>query len=137
MRPLRKRRRIQMVAASVLLLGLASVLFGYAFRDGIQFFRTPSDVAAQPPPASETFRLGGMVEIGSLVRQGTEVAFRMSDGTHSVAVAYSGITPDLFAEGEGVIATGNLVDGQFQAQEILAKHDEEYMPRELADMKME
>jgi len=131
---LKKRRRVRLILWSMAAMALSVAVFGYAFRDGIRFFRTPSQVAATPPAARETFRLGGMVEEGSLMRRGAQVAFRITDGEGAVAVSYTGITPDLFAEGEGVIATGRLEDGVFLATEILAKHDESYMPRELADM---
>lgn len=134
MKQLRKRRRVQFLAVSALLLGAATALFGYAFRDGIQYFRTPAEVAERPPLASETFRMGGMVKHGSLSRDGTRISFVVSDGASELGVVYSGITPDLFAEGEGVVATGRLVDGVFRADTILARHDEDYMPRELADL---
>lgn len=131
---LKKRRRIRLLAFAVVALAGASAMIGYAMRDGIQFFRTPSQALAEPPATSEVFRLGGMVEAGSLIRDGTAVSFRLTDGAQSVAVSYSGLVPDLFAEGEGAIATGRMVAGRFEAAEILAKHDEEYMPRELAGM---
>ena len=131
---LRKRRRIRLLLVGAGFLALSTALIGYAMRDGLRFFQTPGQVAAAPPGPTETFRLGGMVEPGSLEREGTLVRFRVSDGESSLAVRYEGITPDLFAEGEGVIATGRLVEGEFVASEILAKHDEQYMPRELEDI---
>lgn len=134
MHGLTKRRRVRLILWSGATLALAVMFFGYAFRDGIQFFRTPAQVAAEAPDPRETFRLGGMVEAGSLTRSGAKVAFRVTDGEGTIAVRYTGITPDLFAEGEGVIATGRLENGTFVATEILAKHDEDYMPRELAGM---
>jgi len=134
MKRLAKRRRIQLVAGAAVLLTAATALFGYAFRDGIRYFRTPSQALAEAPGPGEVFRIGGMVQPGSLLRQGTDIRFAVTDGEASVPVSYSGITPDLFREGEGVIATGRLVAGRFEAEEILAKHDETYMPRELADM---
>lgn len=136
MRRLAKRRRVQLLAGAGLFLAASTALFGYAFRDGIQYFRTPTEVAANAPGPAETFRIGGMVKPGSLTRAGTDIRFTVSDGTAELEVVYSGITPDLFAEGAGVVATGRLVDGRFQAETILAKHDEEYMPRELADMNL-
>lgn len=136
MKRLAKRRRIRLVAGAAMLLAAATALFGYAFRDGIRYFRTPSQVLAEVPDPREVFRIGGMVEPGSLLRQGTDIRFAVTDGETSVPVSYSGITPDLFGEGEGVIATGRLVAGRFEAEEILAKHDETYMPRELAEMSM-
>ena len=135
MKSLKKKRRIQIIAIAAVALTLSTALIGYAMRDGINFFRSPSQVIASPPPASEVFRLGGMVEAGTLLRgQQGEVVFRVTDFCHSVEVRYSGILPDLFAENEGTVATGRLVDGVLQATEILAKHDETYMPREVADL---
>jgi cytochrome c-type biogenesis protein CcmE len=133
MKNLRKTRRIQIVAIAALALAVSTALIAWAMRDGINFFRSPSQVLAETPQPTEVFRLGGMVEAGSLVR-GVEgrVTFRVTDFCHSVPVVYAGILPDLFAENEGTVATGRLVDGVFQATEILAKHDETYMPREVA-----
>ncbi len=133
MKNLRKTRRIQIVAIAAVALALSTGLIAWAMRDGINFFRSPSQVLAELPPPSEVFRLGGMVEAGSLVRgQEGRVTFRVTDFCHSVPVTYAGILPDLFAENEGTVATGRLVDGVFQATEILARHDETYMPREVA-----
>lgn len=131
---LTRRRRIRLVIAAAVLLAVSAALFGYAFRDGIQFFRTPSQVAVAPPGPDETFRIGGMVEPGSVLRSGSRVEFRVTDGEAVIPVAFTGITPDLFREGEGVIATGKLIGGTVQATEVLARHDEEYVPRELAGM---
>ncbi len=131
---LKKRRRIWLLCTSALALAIATVMIGYAMRDGIQFFRTPSQALSAVLDEKETFRLGGMVEEGSLKRAGVTISFRITDGVQSVPVSYDGLVPDLFAEGEGVIATGRLSKGEFRAMEVLAKHDEEYMPRELADM---
>ncbi len=134
LKSLKKRRRIQIIVVAALALSLSTGLIGYAMRDGINFFRSPSQVAAEPPTEAEVFRLGGMVEEGSLRRgQGEEIAFRVTDFCHSVDVTYAGILPDLFGENEGTVATGRLVNGVFVASEILAKHDETYMPREVSD----
>jgi len=133
MKSLKKKRRIQIIAVAVLALALSTALIGYAMRDGINFFRSPSQVMTEPPTANEVFRLGGMVEAGSIRRgQSEEVSFRVTDFCHVVEVRYRGILPDLFGENEGTVATGRLIDGVFQAHEILAKHDETYMPREVA-----
>jgi cytochrome c-type biogenesis protein CcmE len=137
MRNLKKKRRIQVIGLSGVCLIVATAIIGFGLRDGIQFFKTPTDVISKPPAANETFRIGGMVEYGSLKRSGTLVTFKISDGQNIVPVTYSGIVPDLFKEGEGTIATGKLADGTFQATEILAKHDETYMPAELAEMNLE
>ena len=134
MKSLKKTRRVQIIAVAALALALSTALIGYAMRDGINFFRSPSQVVAEPPPASEVFRIGGMVEEGSIQRgQGTTVSFRVTDFCEAVEVRFDGILPDLFGENEGTVATGRLVDGVFVASEILAKHDETYMPREVAE----
>ncbi len=130
---LKKRRRIQFVIAAAVLLACATALVGYAMRDGIEFFRSPSQLATHPPRDGERFRLGGLVEDGSVVREGGEVRFSVTDGGASLPVIFAGIPPDLFREGQGVIATGRLEGDTFVASEILAKHDEQYMPKEVAD----
>ncbi|MFD1341369.1 cytochrome c maturation protein CcmE [Litorisediminicola beolgyonensis] len=134
MKSLKKKRRVQVIAlAAVALIG-ATALIGYAMRDGINFFRSPSQVAETPPPPSEVFRIGGLVEEGSLTRgQGEAIRFRVTDGGATVPVVYTGVLPDLFGEGQGMVGTGRLVDGTFEASEILAKHDETYMPKEVID----
>ena len=134
MKSLKKQRRIQVIVITIIALVLSTVLIGYAMRDGINFFRSPSDILQQRPDKNETFRIGGLVQEDSLVRgQGAVINFIVTDGNNSVLVEYSGILPDLFAEGQGMIATGNFVDGKFIASEILAKHDENYMPKEIVD----
>ncbi len=134
MRGLKKKRRIQIVAAAVVALILATGLIGYAMRDGINFFRAPSEVVASPPPANEIFRIGGLVTEGSLSQgNDTTVRFSVTDGGATVPVEYTGVLPDLFTEGQGMIGEGSYVDGVFIATEILAKHDETYMPKEVAD----
>ena len=134
MKSLKKQRRIQVIIITFISLALATAFIGYAMRDGINFFRSPSEVLQQPPNKNETFRIGGLVKDGSLVRgSGTVIYFIVTDGNKSVPVEYSGILPDLFAEGQGMIATGNYIGGKFIASEILAKHDENYMPKEVLD----
>ena len=134
MKSLKKQRRIQVIVITIIALALSTVLIGYAMRDGINFFRSPSDILQQRPDKNETFRIGGLVQEDSLVRgQGAVINFIVTDGNNSVLVEYSGILPDLFAEGQGMIATGNFIDGKFVASEILAKHDENYMPKEVVD----
>lgn len=134
MKSLKKKRRIQIVILAVLALLAATALIGYALRDGINYFRSPSEVVTAPPPPDEVFRLGGLVEGGSLLhRQGEVIFFNVTDGAAVVPVRFKGVTPDLFAENQGMIGTGRLVDGVFVADEILAKHDESYMPKEVAD----
>lgn len=134
MRNLKKTRRIQIILLAVVSLAVATGLIGYAMRDGINFFRSPTQVVENPPGATETFRIGGLVEEGSLIRgQGTEITFRVTDTNASIPVRYTGVLPDLFGEKQGVVATGKYVDGSFMATEILAKHDETYMPKEVID----
>ena len=134
MKSLKKKRRIQVIIASFVALTIATALIGYAMRDGINFFRSPSQVIAEPPSASEVFRIGGLVEEGSLKRgQGESISFSVTDGGTSVPVVYTGVLPDLFEENQGMVGTGTYVNGVFQATEILAKHDESYMPKEVVD----
>ena len=135
MKGLKKKRRVQVLVVAALALVLATGLVGYAMRDGINFFRSPTQVAANPPDPAEVFRIGGLVEAGSVVRgQGATVSFRVTDGNASIPVTYRGVLPDLFAEGQGTVATGRLVGGVFEAREILARHDETYMPKEVIDV---
>mgnify|MGYP000326848075 CR=1 FL=1 len=134
MKGLKKQRRIQIILVSVLALTLSTVLIGYGFKDGINFFRSPSEVLAEPPRPNETFRIGGLVAEGSLKRgEGEVILFSVTDGGATVPVSYTGILPDLFEENQGMIGTGSYVDGVFVASEILAKHDESYMPKEVVD----
>ncbi|KAF0171780.1 MAG: cytochrome c-type bioproteinis protein CcmE [Rhodobacteraceae bacterium] len=131
---LKKQRRIQVILLAFALLAVSSGLIGYAMRDGINFFRSPSQVVSDPPLPGEVFRIGGLVETGSLVRgQGETVTFAVTDSNEVVQVSFTGVLPDLFAEGAGVVGTGSMENGTFVASEILAKHDEEYMPKEVVD----
>ena len=131
---LKKKRRIQVVAMAAVALVVSTALVGYAMRDGINFFRSPSQVMAEPPQPTETFRIGGLVEQGTLIRgAGEEISFSVTDGGASVPVVYTGVLPDLFEENQGMVGTGRYVDGRFVATEILAKHDETYMPKEVVD----
>lgn len=134
MKNLKKQRRIQVLALAAVALVVATGLIGYAMRDGINYFRSPSQVVETPPPPSEVFRIGGLVEDGSLVRdQGETVHFSVTDGGATVPVTFAGVLPDLFEENQGMVGTGRFVDGVFEASEILAKHDETYMPKEVVD----
>ena len=131
---LKKKRRILMIVIGLVLLATSSVLIGYAMRDGIEFFRSPTQVVESRPDANERFRIGGLVEVDSLVRgEGKDITFVVTDGNETVKVSFTGILPDLFGEGQGMIATGKLVGDTFIATEILAKHDEDYMPKEVID----
>lgn len=135
MTPTRKRRLI----AAVLILagvGVASAIAFYSLQQNLLYFQSPSEIAAQAMPVGRQFRLGGLVEKGSLERaaDGLAVQFTVTDGAAEMKVYYVGILPDLFREGKGVIARGALNEsGLFQASEVLAKHDENYMPPEVAD----
>ena len=134
----RKMRRLAIILACGAGLGSASALTLSAFSDNIVFFMSPGDIAARAPAAGRTIRLGGLVQAGSLhtVKQdGEPVAhFQVTDGRHAIAVSYTGILPDLFREGQGVVALGTVQsDHSFRAQEVLAKHDETYMPKDVAD----
>ena len=134
MKSLKKKRRIQVLIAAAVALLMATVLIGYGFRDGINLYRSPTQLAEAPPPVGEVFRLGGLVEEGSIVRgEGETVTFTVTDGGGTVPVTFRGVLPDLFTENAGMIGTGTMVNGVFVADEILAKHDENYMPREDAD----
>jgi len=134
MRGLKKQRRIQIIMVATAALALSAGLIGYAMRDGINFFRPPTEVVENPPPPNEVFRIGGLVAEGSLIRDsGETISFLVTDGGASIPVTYTGILPDLFSEGEGMVGTGRLVDGTFVATEILARHDEQYMPAEVIE----
>ena len=134
MKSLKKKRRIQIIIAAAVALVLAVVLIGYGFRDGINLYRSPSQMTENPPALGEVFRLGGLVETGTLQRGASEtVSFKVTDGGASVPVRFTGVLPDLFAEGQGMIGTGAMEGDTFVATEILAKHDENYMPREVID----
>ena len=134
MRGLKKRRRIQVIVLAFVALAGATALIGWGMSDGINYFRSPSEVIAAPPGETELFRMGGLVAEGSVVRgTGTEVRFVVTDGGADVPVTFTGILPDLFEEGQGMIGQGRYVDGTFEAVEILAKHDETYMPKEVID----
>ena len=119
------------IALGVVALGIATALVLTAFNKNLVFFFTPSQVAAQEAPLGRTFRIGGMVVPGTVKREGLEVRFAVTDTAKTIAVLYRGQLPDLFREGKGVVAQGSLgPDGVFTAREVLAKHDENYMPPE-------
>ena len=121
MKNLKKRRRIQVILIAFVALAISTGLIGYAMQDGINFFRSPSQVADEPPRPSEVFRIGGLVEEGTLVRgEGETVRFNVTDGGASIPVTFKGVLPDLFEENQGMIGTGSCVNGVFEASEILA-----------------
>ena len=131
----RKGRRLTLVATALGVLGLALGLVLYAMRDTIVFFHSPSDIAAKGVQPGTRFRLGGLVKEGSIKRgENQQVVFEVADGSAILPVRYQGILPDLFREGQGVVAEGVLEpSGAFRADTVLARHDESYMPREVAD----
>jgi cytochrome c-type biogenesis protein CcmE len=131
----RKQRRLTIIGGCLAVLGIAAALVLNAMRDSIVFFSTPAMVADKHIPAGRRFRLGGLVQPGSLVRgDNLAVSFEVADGDARLPVSYKGILPDLFREGQGVIAEGALDPaGVFKADTVLAKHDETYMPKEVAD----
>ena len=129
-----RRKRFAIIAGIVGAVGVAVALVLNAFNSNLVFFYSPSQVAAKEAPAGRTFRLGGLVEQGSVKRDGVTVRFVVTDMARAIPVRYEGILPDLFKEGKGVVAQGQVGgDGVFVAREVLAKHDENYMPPEAAD----
>jgi len=128
----RKKRRIQLIVAGLVMLAAASVTIGYAMREGIEFFRSPAQVAANRPGDGVRFQLGGLVKDGSWISGATH-EFVITDTRADVPVRFTGIVPDLFREGQGTIVKGFLRNGVFIADDVLAKHDEKYMPREVID----
>jgi len=134
MKGLKKKRRIQIIIVAFVALAVSTGLIGYAMRDGINFFKSPSQIVEDTPPPTQVLRVGGLVEEGSLKRgQGEVITFNITDGGATIKASYAGVLPDLFKEGQGTVATGSYVNGVFQATEILAKHDENYMPKEVVD----
>jgi cytochrome c-type biogenesis protein CcmE len=134
LKSLKKRRRVQIIVLAFVALALSTGLIGYAMRDGINLFRSPTQVLETPPGENEVFRIGGLVAMDSLVRgEGETITFLVTDGTSEVPVHYTGILPDLFDEGQGMVGQGRYINGVFEASEILAKHDESYMPKEVIE----
>lgn len=130
----RKKRRILLIAIGAFFLVSAATLVGVGMRDTIVFFFSPTEMLARDPGPDQRLRVGGLVEEGSVQRgQGETVRFSVTDGSTSMLISFSGVLPDLFREGQGIIAEGRLENGVFVADEVLAKHDETYMPREVAD----
>ena len=130
----RRQRRLVLIGLALAVLGLAAALALSALRDTIVFFHSPSEIAAKKIEPGTRVRIGGLVKEGSLRRDGLEARFQVTDGASSLAVTYRGVLPDLFREGQGVVAEGALESaGRFRADTVLAKHDENYMPREVVD----
>ncbi|WP_305986396.1 cytochrome c maturation protein CcmE [Roseibium sp. MMSF_3544] len=131
----RKQRRLTLIGSAGAVLAVALALILFALNDQIVFFQSPTDITEKSIPAGQRIRLGGLVEEGSVVRaDNAEVSFRVTDMANVVAVTYKGILPDLFREGQGVVTEGIIgPDGTFVADSVLAKHDENYMPKEVAE----
>jgi cytochrome c-type biogenesis protein CcmE len=131
----RRQRRLTFILSGLIALGIAAALVLYALNDAIVFFYTPSEIAQKNLAQGQRIRLGGMVEKGSLVKSADgQVAFAVTDNTATMKVSFKGLLPDLFKEGQGVVAEGTVIgDGSFKADSVLAKHDEKYMPKEIVD----
>lgn len=130
----RKKRRLYFVILGLLAVGTAAALVLSALRQDIVFFFSPTEILeAKVPTEGRRIRLGGLVEQGSVVKDGAKVRFNVTDGAHSLPVMFEGLLPDLFREGQGVVTEGRMGTGVFLASEVLAKHDENYMPKEVAD----
>lgn len=134
MKGLKKTRRIQVIAiAGVCVAAILGILWMLP-DESFQFFRSPTEVVQSPPPENELFRIGGLIVEGSITRnEGETIRFEVTDGGAIVPVSYTGILPDLFGDGQGIVGQGRYVNGTFQAVEILARHDETYMPKEVID----
>ena len=132
---LKKRRRMHVIGLAFLSLAAAvAAIYFFVPSTAMNFFRSPTEVVETPPPADEVFRIGGLVEEGSIKPgEGTVVSFSVTDGNRTVPVSYEGVLPDLFGEGQGMIALGQMQGETFVASEVLAKHDETYMPKEVIE----
>ena len=138
MKSLKKTRRIQVIVIAAVALAASTALIGIAMKDGINLYRSPTQVLAELPQPNEVFRMGGRVEPGSLIIGESEsIRFNVTDVGATVPVTFTGIRPDLFEEGQDTIATGRYVNGVFEATELLAKHDETYIPKEVVDQMKE
>lgn len=130
----RKQKRLAVIAGLAVVLAIATALVLTALRDQIVFFYAPSDVVSRDVAPGQAIRLGGLVKDGSWTRNGQDNVFTITDGGHDIVAQYVGILPDLFREGQGVVAEGSLgPDGRFQASNVLAKHDENYIPKEVVE----
>lgn len=131
----RKNQRIALIVGGLSFLGIAAGLVLTAFEDSVVFFFSPTELQAKPVDPEQRIRVGGLVEEGSVERgpADAEVRFNVTDGNSSLTIRYVGILPDLFREGQGIVAQGRMQNAMFQADEVLAKHDENYMPKEVAD----
>jgi cytochrome c-type biogenesis protein CcmE len=128
-----KHQRLALLGLGVLLLGAAAALVLTAFEDNLVFFHSPTELATKQIAPQQRLRIGGLVQENSVVKNGSDIRFVVTDGAHSIPVAFRGILPDLFREGQGIVAEGTFANGTFTAREVLAKHDENYMPPEVVE----
>jgi len=129
-----RHKRIAIIVAGIALLAIAATLLLQSFQSNLVFFFSPTEVVQGKAPEEGNFRIGGLVQVGSVVRNGTQVSFQVTDTANTMDVIYTGILPALFKEGKGVVAQGKAgANGVFEADQVLAKHDENYMPPEAAD----
>ena len=134
LKSLKKTRRIQVIGLAGVCVAAILVILAMLPEESFQFFRSPSEVAESPPPPNELFRIGGLIVEGSIESDaGETVRFEVTDGGAVIPVVYTGILPDLFGDGQGMVGQGRYVNGTFEAVEILARHDETYMPKEVID----
>lgn len=134
MKGLKKTRRIQVIGLAGVCVAAILVILAMLPEESFQFFRSPSEIAESPPPPNELFRIGGLIVEGSIQSDaGETVRFEVTDGGAIIPVVYTGILPDLFGDGQGMVGQGRYVNGTFEAVEILARHDETYMPKEVID----
>lgn len=130
----RKQRRIRLIILGIALLTIAAIAIGYGFKNSIEYFKSPTQISEEGAPTDGLFRVGGLVKEGTVIYDDQDVvSFIITDLNNEISVRYEGLLPNLFAEGQGAIARGKLIDNIFVAEEILAKHDETYMPREVVD----
>ncbi len=128
----KKKLRIRIIFVGLFFLLISSVFLGFAFREGIEFYKVPTQILQSPPDASVKIRMGGLVEKGSVKRlEDSKIIFVVTDTVNSINVYYEGILPDLFSEGQGVVVLGTFNGQSFEAMQVLAKHDEKYMPKEV------
>ena len=131
----KKKQRIRWLILAIFMIATASLIIGFSLKDGIEYYKSPSQVLSSDISENIKFRLGGLVEDSSLVKSsGKKISFNITDNQNSIPTSFEGILPDLFAENQGVIASGKYINGVFVAEEILAKHDESYLPKEVIDI---
>ena len=131
----KKKQRIRWLILAIFMIATASLIIGFSLKDGIEYYKSPTQVLGSDISEKIKFRLGGLVEDSSLVKSsGKKISFNITDNQNSIPTSFEGILPDLFAENQGVIASGKYINGVFVAEEILAKHDESYLPKEVIDI---